>query len=97
MQNRQKDEIIRDILQSAQGGVGITRIMFHAYLTHNQAREYTSTLIKSGLLELDIGYGSLKQYRTTPKGIEYLGAIEKISDLLSLRTKRATKTSTFPF
>lgn len=97
MHNRQKDEIMRDILYSAQGGAGITMIMFHAYLTHTQAREYIQALIKSGLLELDTESGSLKQYRTTPKGLEYLGVVEKISNLLSIETKRAAKSSAFLF
>jgi len=38
---RQKDEILADILYSAQGGTGITKTMFRAYLTHNQAKGYT--------------------------------------------------------
>jgi predicted transcriptional regulator len=95
MRNRQKDEIIRDILYSAQGGAGITKIMFHAYLTHSQAKEYTQSLIKNGLVEQDIEAGSLRQFRTTPKGIEYLGAIERMSDMLAIETKRAAKTSAF--
>jgi predicted transcriptional regulator len=79
MRNRQKDEITRDILYSAQGGVGITRIMFHAYLTHSQAKEYTKMLLNQGLLEQDVESGSLRQFRTTPKGAEYLAAVERMS------------------
>jgi predicted transcriptional regulator len=97
MRNRQKDEIMRDILYSAQGGASITKIMFHAYLTHNQAKEYTQALMGNGMLELDIEASLLTQYRTTPKGIEYLAAVEKISDLLAIETKRATKASAFLF
>ena len=97
MRNRQKDEIIRDILYSAQGGASITKIMFHAYLTHSQAKEYTQVLIGNEMLELDIEASSLTQYRTTPKGIEYLAAVEKISDLLAIETKRATNASAFLF
>ena len=95
MHNRQKDEIIRDILYSAQGGAGITNIMFHAYLTHSQAKEYTQALMKSGLLEQDSEAGSLRQFRTTPTGVEYLGAIEKMSDMLAIETRRATKPGAF--
>ncbi|HEV8404915.1 MAG TPA: winged helix-turn-helix domain-containing protein [Nitrososphaera sp.] len=91
MRNRQKDEIMRDILYSAQGGAGITNIMFHAYLTHSQAKEYTQMLIKSGLLEQDIEAGSLRHFRTTPLGVEYLGAAEKMSDMLAIETRRAAK------
>jgi predicted transcriptional regulator len=54
--------------------------MFYAYLTHSQAREYISQLMKSGLLGHRV---SLKQYRTTPKGIEYLATVERMADRLA--------------
>lgn len=96
MRNRQKDEIMRDILQAAQGGAGITKIMFHAYLTHGQAKEYSQYLLESGLLEVDIERASM-QYRTTHKGIEYLSAIERIGELLPVATKRTANISSFQF
>jgi predicted transcriptional regulator len=86
---------MRDILYSAQGGAGITKVMFHAYLTHSQAKEYTQALIKSGLLEQDIEAGALRQFRTTPKGIEYLNAVESMSDMLAIETRRAAKPAAF--
>lgn len=97
MRNRQKDEIIRDVLRTAQGGAGITKIMFHAYLTHGQARAYSSMLMENGLVELDDQNGSLKQFRTTPKGIEYLAAAERMADILPIPTRRAAKPDTFLF
>jgi predicted transcriptional regulator len=95
MRNRQKDEIMRDVLYSAQGGAGITKIMFQAYLTHSQAKEYTQVLIGLGLLEQDIEAASLGQFRTTPKGVEYLTAAEKMADMLAIETRRAAKPSAF--
>lgn len=89
MRNRQKDEIMRDVLYTAQGGAGITKIMFHAYLTYSQAKEYIQLLAKNGLLENDDSSGSVKQFRTTPKGLEYLTAVERISDMLAIATRRA--------
>jgi predicted transcriptional regulator len=97
MQNRHKDEIMRDILYIAQGGAGITKIMFHAYLTHNQSREYIEILIKKGLLELDVDSCSLKHYCTTSKGVEYLSMMERMSDLLSIHTRRAAKSRSYLF
>jgi predicted transcriptional regulator len=97
MQNRQKDEIMRDILQTAQGGAGITKIMFHAYLTHGQAKEYSQILMENGLLELDTESSSMKQFRTTHKGIEYLSAIGKMSDMLPIQTRRSTRNRAFLF
>jgi len=95
MRNRQKDEIMRDILQTAQGGAGITKIMFHAYLTHGQAREYSSMLMENGLLEVDEERGSMRQFRTTPKGLEYLAAIERMADILPIPTRRAASVNAF--
>ena len=95
MRNRQKDEITRDVLYSAQGGAGITKIMFHAYLTHSQAKEYTQMLMQNDLLEQDIEAASLRQFRTTPKGVEYLGAAERMSDMLAIETRRAAKPGAF--
>ena len=88
---------MRDILQTAQGGAGITKIMFHAYLTHGQAKEYSQLLMDSGLLELDTESSSMKQYRTTHKGIEYLAAIGRMSEMLPIQTRRSTKNSAFLF
>jgi predicted transcriptional regulator len=95
MRNRQKDEIMRDILHTAQGGASITRIMFHAYLTHGQTREYSNLLVENGLLELDKESASMKQYRTTPKGLEFLAAVERMSDILSIPTRRAARPDSF--
>ncbi|HJS82375.1 MAG TPA: winged helix-turn-helix domain-containing protein [Nitrososphaera sp.] len=97
MRNRQKDEIMRDILHTAQGGAGITKIMFHAYLTHGQAKEYSQVLVENALLELDGESGSMKQYRTTHKGIEYLAAIERMSEMLPIATRRSAKSNAFLF
>ena len=97
MRNRQKDEIMRDILHTAQGGAGITKIMFHAYLTHGQAKEYSQILVENALLELDGESGSMKQYRTTHKGIEYLAAIERMSEMLPIATRRSAKSNAFLF
>lgn len=86
---------MRDILYSTQGGAGITKIMFHAYLTHTQAKEYAQALMTSGLLEQNMESGSLRQFRTTPKGVEYLAAVERMSDMLAIETRRAAKSSAF--
>lgn len=86
MQNRQKDEMIRDILTVSNGGATITQIMFKAYMSHAQAKGYIGELIEQGFLEFDsIG----RKYRTAPKGMEYLQAAEQISEMLSITTRRS--------
>lgn len=91
MQNRQKNEIVRDILTVCNGGTTITRVMFHAYITHSQAKIYLGELIESGLIETDM-FNS-KQYRSTSKGLACLAGLETISELLPIETRRTVKVS----
>lgn len=86
MQNRQKDEMTRDILTVSNGGAMISHIMFKAYTSHAQAKSYLGELIENGLIEYD---GLNRTYHTTSKGLEYLQAIERISDMLSTNTRRS--------
>src|SRR5215471_21200956 len=94
MQNRQKEEMIRDILTVANGGATITHIMFKAYTSHSQAKSYLSELIEKGLVEYD---ALDRKYRTSPKGIEYLQVIESMSDILSVKTRRSAGISQVTF
>jgi len=90
VQNRQQSEIVRDILTVCNGsGTTITNVMFHAYISHAQARGYLSELIDKGLIENDI-FDS-RQYRSTPKGLKYLAGLETMSELLAIETRRIAK------
>lgn len=87
MRNRQRDEVTRDILQTAMGtGAGISRIMFSACLSHSQATGYLSQMIEDGLVINDIEQGK-RFYRTTPKGVQYLAALNSMCELLQIETK----------
>ena len=96
MQNRQKDEMIRDILTVANGGAAITHIMFKAYTSHSQAKSYLGELIQNGFIEFD---NLERKYRTTTKGLEYLQVAEKMSEILTINTRRsvANKQKMEPF
>ena len=86
MQNRQKDEMTRDILTVSNGGAIISHIMFKAYTSHAQAKSYLGELIENGMIEYDV---LDRKYRTTMKGIEYLQAMESISSILAINTRRS--------
>jgi len=86
MQNRQKDEMIRDVLTVSNGGATITQIMFKAYMSHCQAKAYIGELVEREFLEFD---AIERKYHTAPRGIEYLQAAEKISEMLSITTRRS--------
>jgi predicted transcriptional regulator len=48
-------------------------------------------LIQKGLVETDI-FNSRKYY-ATPKGIEYLAGLERMSEMLAIETKRSVKSN----
>jgi predicted transcriptional regulator len=90
MRNRQKDEMVRDILTSANGGSTISQIMFRAYASHSQAKTYLTMLVEKGYIEYD---PIERKYRTSPQGLEYLAAVHNLSEILSIETRRCTKES----
>ena len=55
---RSRTEIIYDILQTASSdgnGVVQTKIMYSAFLSYHQVKEYLTILIDNGLLQHDLG------------------------------------------
>ena len=86
MQNRQKHEIVRDILTVCNGGAILSRVMFHTYITHAQAKAYLSDLTSAGLIDNDM---LERKYMTTEKGLQYLSALERMNDMLDLNTRKA--------
>jgi len=88
MINRQRNEILRDVLAVCNGGSIITNIMARAYITHSQAKAYTEQLIASGLLEYD---ALERKYLSTSEGMRYLGMMNEMSEILSVATKRTVK------
>lgn len=76
----------RDILTVANGGKTISHIMFKAYTSHGQAKSYLGELIENGMIEFD---ALDRKYRTTMKGMEYLQAMERIAEMLTINTRRS--------
>ena len=73
-----------NILEAANGGVTKTKIMYKAYLSYNQLREYLSILIENNLLEYLDG---TKTYKTTEKGLNFLKMHSEIGELLQTPAK----------
>lgn len=78
--------MIRDILTVANGGATITQIMFKAYTSHSQAKSYLGELIQKAFIEFD---SMERKYRTTTKGLEYLQAVERMTEILTIDTRRS--------
>ena len=83
MKYRSRTEIVSHILEAATGGASKTRIMYVAYLSYTQLKEYFSILTQSGLLEY---VQSEQKYRTTAKGTEFMQASNKMSEMAGSMT-----------
>jgi len=81
MKYRSRTDIVSSILESANGGTTKTKIMYKAYLSYAQLKEYLSVLIESNLLEYEEGE---RKYRTTQRGLQFLKTYEQIGEMVSV-------------
>ena len=79
MKNRSRTEIVGNILDAANGGATKTKIMYKAFLSYVQLKEYLSVLIENNLLEYIDG---THKFKTTEKGLNYLKMHNEIGELL---------------
>ncbi|MDW0195579.1 MAG: winged helix-turn-helix domain-containing protein [Nitrososphaeraceae archaeon] len=86
MKYRSRTEIVAMILEAANGGATKTRIMYKAFLSYAQLREYLSVLIENNLLEYLEGS---QTYKTTEKGLNFLKMHNEIGELLQTSVKES--------
>ena len=79
MKYRSRTEIVSMILEAANGGATKTKIMYKAFLSYAQLKEYLSVLIENNLLEYLEG---VQTYKTTEKGFNLLRMHNEIGELL---------------
>ena len=79
MKYRSRTEIVGNILEAANGGATKTKIMYKAFLSYVQLKEYLSVLIENNLLEYLDG---THKFKTTEKGLNYLKMHNAIGELL---------------
>ena len=84
MRYRSRTEITAMILDTANRETTKTKIMYNAYLSYNQLKEYLSILIENNLLEYVEG---ARTFRTTEKGLNFLKMHREIGELLHTRSK----------
>ena len=80
---RSRTEIVAMILEAANGGATKTKIMYKAFLSYAQLREYLSVLIENNLLEYLEG---TQTYKTTEKGLNFLKMHNEMGKLLQATT-----------
>ena len=77
MKYRSRTEIVAMILDAANGGTTKTRIMYKAFLSYAQLKEYLSVLVENNLIEYLDG---IQVYKTTEKGLKFLKMHSEIGD-----------------
>ncbi len=87
MKYRSITEIVGNILDAANGGATKTKIMYKAFLSYAQLREYLSVLIENNLLEYLDG---THKFKTTEKGLNYLRVYNEMGELLQQTTENNT-------
>jgi predicted transcriptional regulator len=66
------------MLEAANGGATKTRIMYKAYLSYAQLKEYLTVMMENGLVEYIEGE---RVFRTTAKGLKFMGIYSQIDSL----------------
>lgn len=84
MKYRSRTEIAATILDSVRSGTSKTKIMYKAYLSYTQMKEYLKFLQDKGLMEYEEGS---QIYRITGNGIQFLRAYEEITNLVTKDTR----------
>ncbi|HJS64128.1 MAG: winged helix-turn-helix domain-containing protein [Nitrososphaeraceae archaeon] len=79
MKYRSRTEIVSNILNAANGGTTKTKIMYKAYLSYTQLKEYLSVLIENNLIEYIDG---TRTFKTTEKGLNFLKMHNEMGELL---------------
>jgi predicted transcriptional regulator len=84
MKYRSRTEIVAMILEATNGGATRTKIMYNAFLSYNQLKEYLTVLIENDLIEYIDG---TKTFKTTEKGLYFLKMHNEIGELLHITAK----------
>ncbi|MGC1930487.1 MAG: winged helix-turn-helix domain-containing protein [Candidatus Nitrosopolaris sp.] len=79
MKYRSRDDIMGLLLNAADGvGATKTKLMYSAFISFNQLKEYLSLLVENGLIQYEEGTHT---YRTTEKGKRFLQIQNKIDEV----------------
>jgi predicted transcriptional regulator len=79
MKYRGRTEIVSSILDATNRGATKTKIMYSAFLSYNQLKDYLSILIENNLIEYLEG---TQTFKTTEKGLNFLKMHNEIGELL---------------
>jgi len=82
LKNRSKTDIVGLILEVANvEGATKTKIMYKAFLSYSQLKEYLAMLMENNLLEFEEGR---QFYRATEKGIRFLQMYAQVHEMMPI-------------
>ena len=85
MKYRSRTDIVGLILEAANGGATKTKIMYKAFLSYAQLKEYLTVLLQNDLLEYEEGR---QLFRTTEKGLRLLQMYNQFDEMMSINNIR---------
>ena len=85
MKYRSRTDIVGLILEAANGGATKTKIMYKAFLSYAQLKEYLTVLLQNDLLEYE---DETQLFRTTEKGLRLLQMYNQFDEMMSIANVR---------
>jgi predicted transcriptional regulator len=87
MRNRSDIDIIAEILNAAneKSRAGRTKILYRAFLSYAQLKEYLPALTERGLLSYDV---DAQTFKTTQKGRRFLNTYNQIYEAIKISPPR---------
>ena len=80
---RSRIDLMGEILRLLRlGEVGKTEVMYTVRLSHYQTQNYLRRFIELGLIHQLIADGEIPGFRITPKGLDVLGKLEQLQEML---------------
>jgi predicted transcriptional regulator len=80
MTNRTRTEIMSEILRVAyEGSATKTKIMYQAFLSYGQMKEYLVVLTRNSLINYDT---YTQTFKTTEKGLRFLDAYNQMDQII---------------
>lgn len=95
--NRNRIEIISNILDIARNGALKTHLMYRANLSYMVVSQYLNFLSKSGLIEERlVDDGPTKLYRTSSKGFRYLEVYNNLQAIAGMESEKSIQSAASP-
>jgi len=85
MKYRSRTDIVGLILEAANGGATKTKIMYKAFLSYAQLKEYLTVLLQNDVLEYE---DETQLFRTTEKGLRLLQMYTQFDEMMSIANVR---------